>query len=1060
MKNIMLFLMALVISCQVMAQQDRITGRITDSNDGSGMPGVNVLVKGTTNGTITDLNGKFSLNVSTKNAVLVISSVGYKTQEIRLRSDQKTVNVVLEENSKLLDEVVVVGYGTMKKSDLTGSVGSLSGEKLKESVVANFDQALQGRIAGVQVSSNSGTPGAATTIRIRGASSITSDNEPLYIIDGIPVQGSGTDIAGFDWAGGANGQKKVNPLAAISPSDIVSIDVLKDASACAIYGAAGANGVVMVTTRRGKAGEIKINYDGYISSSSLPKKLDMMNLKQFAVYQQELSADLGNPLSDYFKDPSILGEGQDWQDAIFQSAVAQSHSLSVSGGSDKTQFSVSGSWFNQDGIVIGSGFDRFNSRFNFDAQARKWLKLGGSLSFARTNETITLNDGGDGVIMQSLLMPPNVPVKDMDGNYAGPESVEGISWNPVAIAMTRTNKLLRNRIMGGFYGSAEIIKGLTLRAEYSFDASNNTNKAFHPTYEWGALKNEINRIMQREDQSMYWVQKDYLTWDKTFNQKHNINFMAGFEVSKSAWEGTQLIKNKLTTDDIKVIGVDGTYETNSGWKDEATQVSMFGRANYNYDNRYYLTGTMRRDASSKFGSGNRWGNFPSMAAAWRISNEAFLKDNKSISNLKLRLGYGMVGNSNIGTYKYGSAMTAVSTPFGTGYRPSNISNPDLKWETSVQYNAGLDLGLFNDRISLTFDAYYKTTKDLLLQISIPSYLGGSDWTDIQSPYANIGKVDNKGFDIALSTHNIKSKDLNWTSNLVFSLNRGEVKALNDDNQAIYSKLNWYSEFQTATITKVGHPIGVFYGYQTEGLFKDKNDILNHAVQKADPQNSKINYVNKTGGVWVGDIKFVDQNNDNVIDTKDQVIIGNPNPDFTFGFNNNITYRDFDLAFSITGAVGGDILNYSRVLTEGQTSIWTNQSIDVVNRAKIGLHDEKGSTTDPDNVYLLNPDAILPRAATNDVNRNNRMSDRFIEDGTYVRLSNISLGYTFPKDLAKKLKIEKLRVYASAQNLLTITGYSGYDPEIGAYNQSALMQNIDMGHYPTPRMFTFGINLGF
>jgi len=1060
MKNIMLFLMALVMSCHVMAQQGRITGTVTDSKDGSGMPGVNVQVKGTTNGTITDINGKFMLNVSTKNAVIIVSCVGYNSQEIRLKGDQKIANVALEENSKLLDEVVVVGYGSMKKSDLTGSVGSLSGDKLKESVVANFDQALQGRIAGVQVSSNSGTPGAATTIRIRGASSITSDNEPLYIIDGIPVQGSGATIAGFDWAGGANGQNKVNPLAAISPSDIISIDVLKDASACAIYGSAGANGVVMVTTRRGKAGEVKINYDGYASVSSLPKTLDMMNLQQFAVYQQELSKDLGNPLSDYFKDPSILGSGQDWQNAIFRSAIAQNHSLSISGGTDKTQFSVSGSWFDQDGIVIGSGFNRFNSRFNFDAQARSWLKLGGSLSFARTNETITLNDGGDGVIMQSLLMPPNVPVKDMDGNYAGPNSVEGVSWNPVAVAMTRTNTLLRNRVMGGFYGAAEIVKGLTLRSEYSFDISNNTNKAFHPTYHWGALENNINRIMQRDDQSMFWVQKDYLTWDKTFNLKHNINLMGGFEVQESSWEGTQLIKNKLTTDDIKVIGVDGTYETNSGWKDKATQVSVFGRANYNYDNRYYLTGTVRRDASSKFGSGNRWGNFPSMAIAWRISNEAFMKDIKSISNLKLRLGYGMVGNSNIGTYKFGSSMTASSTPFGTGYRPTNISNPDLKWESSVQYNGGIDLGLFSDRISLSVDAYYKTTKDLLLQVSIPSYLGGSTYDDIQSPVANIGKMDNKGFDISLSTHNIKGKNLNWTSNLIFSLNRGKVIALNDDSQALYGKLNWYSEFQTATITKVGQPLGVFYGYQTEGIFKDKADILNHAVQKADPQNSKINYVNKTGGVWVGDIKFVDRNDDGVIDTKDQTIIGNPNPDFTFGFNNNITYKDFDLAFSITGSVGGDILNYARVLTEGQTSIWTNQSVDVVNRAKIGLKDATGSATDPDNVYLLNPNATVPRAATNDVNRNNRMSDRFIEDGSYVRLSNISLGYTFPKVLTKKMKIDKLRVYASAQNLLTITGYSGYDPEIGSYNQSAQLQNIDMGHYPTPRMFTFGINLGF
>lgn len=1059
MRKILYLLLLIVAPCSIYAQSYQISGKVTDANDGSPMPGVTVQTQARV-GVMTDDDGSYSIKAN-KGDILTFSFIGMVPQSIKVESG-KNIDVALVEDNVALEEVIVVGYGTTKKTDLTGSVSSLAGDKLKEVPVANFDQAMQGKLAGVQVTSNSGTPGAATTIRVRGTTSITSGNEPLYVIDGVPMSGSGTTIGGFDWAGGSNGQNRVNPLAAISPSDIISINVLKDASASAIYGAAGANGVVMVTTRRGKAGEVKITYDGYASVSSIPKTLDMMNLRQYAVYQQELFKDMGreSDLSDYFKDPSILGKGEDWQKAVFRDAWAQSHNVSVNGGSEKLQFAVSAGWMNQDGVVIGSNFERFNTRLNFDAQAKSWLKLGGSLAYSRTDETITLNDGGDGVIMNALMMGPNVPVYDMNGDYAGPDSTEGVSWNPVAIAMQRSNKLLRNRIMGNFFASANITKDLVFRAEYSFDASNNTNKAFHPTYEWGALKNEINKIMQRDEQSFFWVQTDYLTWNKTFD-KHNVTVMAGFEAQKSAWEGTMLIKDKLTTDDIHVIGKDGSYVSNDGWKDESTQASFFGRANYSFNDRYYLTATIRRDGSSKFGDNNKWGTFPSLAAAWRASGESFLSENPTISNLKLRLGYGMVGNSNIETYLYGSSMQVTTTPFGSGYRSEKIANPDLKWEASVQYNVGIDLGLFNNRLDLSVDAYYKTTKDLLLQVSIPSYLGGSEWNDIRSPYANIGKVDNKGVDISLNAHIIKSSNnFNWNSNVVFSLNRGEVKALNDDSQAIYGALDWYSEFQTATITKVGHPIGVFYGYKTEGLFKDKEDILSHSVQKADPTNSKINYVNKTGGVWVGDIKFVDLNDDGYINTEDQTIIGDPNPDFTFGFNNNFSYRDFDLAFSITGSIGGDILNYSKSRIEGQVSIWNNQSVSVINRAQIGLRDPNGSQTDPDNVYLLNPWADVPRAATNDVNGNNRMSDRFIEDGSYVRLSNISLGYTIPKKILKKFNVDRLRVYVSAQNLFTITGYSGYDPEIGAYNQSALRQNVDMGHYPTPRMFTFGLNLGF
>jgi TonB-linked SusC/RagA family outer membrane protein len=1058
MKNIMLFFLALLFSSQVMAQQGRINGIVIDGKDGTPMAGANVQIKGTTNGAITDVDGKFSLNVTTDGSTLVITSVGYKSQSMKIGS-KRDFKITLEENSEVLNEVVVVGYGTMKKKDLTGSVGSISGDNLKNIPVPNIDQALQGKIAGVQVTSNSGTPGAATTIRIRGVNSL-GDNEPLYVIDGVQMSGAGSEIAGFDWAGGTNGQNKVNPLAAISPSDIISIDVLKDASACAIYGAAGSNGVILVTTRRGAAGKVKLTYDGYASASVIPQKLDMMNLKQFAEYQQYLCSDWGSTLDDHFKDPSLLGNGQDWQDAIFRTAWSQSHNFSASGGTDKVKFAASAGWTNQDGVVIESNFNRFNSRFNVDAQARKWLALGGSLAFSRSNEKITLNDGSDGVIMTSLLMPPNVPVYDLDGNFAGPESVQGVSWNPVAVAMKRDNTLLRNRIMGNFYASIDFYKDLNLRVEYNFDGSNNTNKAFHPTYHWGALKNEINRIMERSDQSYYWNQADYFTYKHTFAKKHSVVLMAGFEAQKSTWEGTQIVKKNLSSDDITKLGTDGTLESISGWKDKSTKASYFGRLNYNYSDKYYLTFTMRRDGSSKFGSESRWGTFPAVGLAWRASNESFLRNNRVISNLKLRLGYGENGHDKIDNYMWGSSMTAETSPWGTSYRVSHISNPKLKWESAIQTDGGIDLGLFNNRIELTVDAYYKTSKNFLMQISVPSYLGGNTSDDIAAPYANVGKIENKGFDITLNTQNIQTKNFSWSTNLNFSLNRNKVKALNESGQAFYGAIDWYSEFQTATITRVGSPVGSFYGYTTEGLFKDKQDILNHAVQKADPSNSKINYVNKTAGVWVGDVKFKDLNNDGVIDTKDQKVIGSPYPDFTFGVTNSFTYKNIDLSFAVTGSIGGEILNFAKTLTEGQTSLWYNQSTKVLNHAVYGYTDAAGSTTDADNVYLANPNTNVPRATSTDVNRNNRMSDRFLESATYVRLSSLTLGYTLPQSFAKKLQIERLRIYAGAQNLLTITGYDGYDPEIGSYNQSALLTNIDRGHYPTPRIFTFGLNIDF
>lgn len=1041
------------------AAQVTVTGVVTDEA-GEPLIGATVLEKGKQNGAATDIDGNFKFNVSSSNATLMVSYVGYATQEVKLNG-KTNLTIVLKEDSQVLEDVVVVGYGTQKKSDITGSVASLSEAQMKQSIVTNADQMLQGKVAGVQVTQNSGAPGGATSVRIRGASSLNSSNEPLYVIDGVPMSGS-SDIGGFDWMGGSNGQTKVNPLAAIAPSDIVSIDVLKDASACAIYGAAGANGVVLVTTRRGSAGHTNVTYDGYVAWQQVAKRLDMMDLREYALYQQQLLAEgvlnKGNFDSTY-SDISLLGKGTDWQDEIFRTAFMQSHQVSVTGGNEKTVYAMSGGWMQQDGTIIGSDFSRFNTRFNIDNNFTKWLKIGGALAYTRTDETITRNDGSDGVIMQAMTMMPSVPVYDYDGNWAGPNTVNGAStWNPVALAMMTNNTLLRQKINGNFYVSADFLKHFTFRAEYAFDASQNQNKSFIPRYQFGLVSNDINQMMQREDHNFFWMQKDYLTYNQTFNEKHDVTAMVGFEVSKGSWNGTQFIKNNFTSDNIHIMGSDGDFVSNTGWSDANSSASVFARVNYGFDNRYLLTATVRRDGSSKFGPKNKWGTFPSVALAWRLIQEKWLQDVNWISNLKLRLGYGKVGNSNISTYLYGSSLQTILTPMGSAYIPSNLSNPNLKWEASEQYNVGLDFAAFSNRLELTVDGYIKQTQDLLMQTFVPSHIGSNSWGEINTPYANIGKTRNVGIDVQINARPVITRDFMWSSSLTLSHNRNKIVALNDDSQRIYGNIDWWAPFQTVTMFAVGQPMGVFYGYETEGLFQSEADILGHASQTGskEPYSNKID---KVSGAWIGDLKFKDQNGDGVINDADQKIIGDPNPDLTFGFTNTFSWKNFELNVGLTGQIGGDILNWARYRTEGLSSIWDNQAVSVLNRAQTEKIDPNGSD-DISNLQLAKGHNGIPRFSNLDANGNQRMSDRWLEDASYLRIQNISLTYNLPEKWAKKVFMQSARIYFNVQNVYTFTNYSGYDPEIGTFNQSSLLQNIDRGRYPTPRTYTIGLNLSF
>ncbi|MDR1341782.1 MAG: TonB-dependent receptor [Prevotellaceae bacterium] len=1035
-----------------------ISGKVLD-NTGAPVAGASVVVKGTTTGVATDISGGYNIQAPA-DGTLTFSFLGLSPREEAINGRAR-IDVTLAADDQSLDEVVVVGYGTMKKSDLTGAVASVSSKTLQTSITPSVDQMLSGKIAGVQVTQNTGAPGGATSIRIRGASSINNSNEPLYIVDGMRFQGSSA-YAGFDWQGGSNGQTTTNPLALISPSDIESIDILKDASSAAIYGAAGANGVIIITTKRGAQGGISVTYDGYVAAQQRSNTIEMMNLREFAQFQKDNATLInGSEPAPEYQDPSLLGDGTDWQNEVFRTALMQNHQLSVAGGNEKTQYAVSGGWTQQDGIIIGSDFTRFNVRTNLDATVNKFIKAGGSLAYTSTGETLTNNDGGDGVALQALAMQPDIPVRGFDGEYASPSSQYGSSrYNPVWLALSRYNKMDRQRTTANLYAEITLLKDLKFRSEYGLDATHSLNTSFSPEYDFGpGLKNSNNQIREDNQQSRYWSVKNYFTYTPTFAEIHSLNVTLGSETEQSEWRNSWIRKEHLSSDKVRFVTNDGDFNDNNGGKGLGRSVSFFARALYNFDNRYLLTATIRADGSDRFGRNYKFGYFPSVALAWRVNNESFLKEVRQISNLKLRLSYGQVGNSSIGAYLYGSSMQSENLPAhlgGTGYRMQNIANPDLRWEASSQLNAGVDLGLLDSRINFSADVYNKQSDGLLLQVPLPSYLGGSEWTDVQAPMVNIGQIRNRGVDISLFTHNIKGSDFSWTSSFIFSLNRNEVIALNDDAQKIYSGLAWYAKYQNITITQVGHPIGVFYGYETNGLFKDKTDIINSPVQ-VDLNGDGINDVGERA-VWPGDIKFKDLSGpngkpDGVIDDFDQTVIGDPNPDFTYSISNTLTYKNLELTLLLSGSQGGDIFNWTRTELEGMSNIWSNQLATAANAARV-------NTVDSDNPYLINAGASVPRVTSNDNNDNRRASNRYIEDGSYLRIQNISLGYTLPSRWVNRLSIKQAKVYVNLQNVYTITGYSGFDPEIGAFNQSALLQNVDMGHYPVPRVYTVGLTIGF
>lgn len=1021
-----------------------VSGSVLDEA-GDPLIGATVQQKGTSNGTSTDIDGLFKLSVP-DNATLVVSYVGYTTQSIAV--DGRTeITITLKENAEVLDEVVVVGYGQMKRSDMTGSVVSVGEAAIKKSVPTSIDQVLQGRAAGVNIQANSGSPGASSSIRIRGINSLNATNQPIFVIDGVVID-SATD------------DESSNPLSSINPSDIVSMDILKDASATAIYGSRASNGVIMITTKRGSAGNAIVTYDGYVGWQEMPEKYDMLNLQEYATHHNYRANELNllDPSSAFVR-PDLLGEGTDWQDELFRKAFMTSHNLSVTGGNEKSTYAFSGGYLNQDGIAVGSGFRRLSLRSNLESQLKSWLRGGVNFSMSETKQEVGTDKN---TIMSALQQQPTVAPTSADGSFDGPEDV----WmpdNPLGLASITTNNNRKTNFRLNAFLEAEITKGLTFKTELSGDWNYNNYYYYMPDYQFGVKTQDIRTSKWTKTNTKYWSWRNILTYNHTFNKVHALNVMLGQEMSHSNWEtqastATGFLTN--TTPDPSAGDV--TSSTGIGYKNANSISSFFGRAFYSYDDRYLLTATVRRDGSSKFAKGNRWGWFPSVALAWRASQEEFLNDIPWLYNAKLRAGWGSTGNQNVADWATMALLSYKTTPWGTGVLTGNTPAPELTWETTTSYNVGVDLGFLDNRIEFIADVYYKKTNDLLLQVQLPAFLGSAGQGAASNPWDNIGSIENKGVEFTLNTTNISNQDFQWTSNLTFSLNRNKVVSLDTETATIEKTFQTGSYNHVVTRTVVGEPIAQFYGLKVIGRFDEPTDFYYHDAdgnvkQVAIPAGNTI----AESSTWIGDYIYEDANHDGVIDANDYQFIGNPEPKFTWGLGNTLSWKGFDLTLFFTGSYGGKLLNMTRMNIEDPRS---NSNIlkSSLNYAVIGKIDPNGPDNDYRNLHVVNADkTIMPAVQKSNANSNfTVVSDRFIEDGSYIRLQNISLGYTFPRQWMRKIHVENLRVYMNIQNVHTWTKYKGLDPEVGAMYGDALMTGLDYGRYPSPRIYTAGVNVSF
>ncbi len=1004
---------ALLLPLGALAQDRIVSGTVRSGEDQAPLVGVNVRLDGSNAGTVTDAQGSYRLSVPNGPARLVFSYVGYVTQELPVGS-QTTLNVTLVAEANSLSEVVVVGYGTKERRDVTSAISSVNGKQIQNLPVASPIALLQGRTAGVQIVQNSGAPGATNfTIRVRGTTSINAGNNPLYVVDGLPFEGNSSDI---------------------NPNDIESMEILKDAAASAIYGSRAANGVVLITTKRGKSGKAAISFNYYkgvqqVDRQRLPKLMDSREFIELIQEQRANGAGITSLYGFVLPESGVIGgNGQiantNWVDELVQTGGMDNYELAIRGGENKLKFYLSGALLNQKGVLVFTDYKRYTGKLNLDYQASDKLKIGTSINFTRsvTNGT---PENEFGVFQAALFKSPVNPVFATDGTYFL-EDISGI-LNPIAVSDLETRTNTRNRLLTNAFAEYTILPGLTFKTSWGADLIAGKNDFFGP--------NTARRLSFTNGSSGYsdetnWIYEHTLTYANTFGQ-HRLNALVGYSQLENNFTSNSAAARDYGTNNIETLNVASTPTQATSSKSANGISSLFGRVGYIYANKYYLEASLRRDGSSKFGANNRYGLFPAASLGWQVGREAFFKSLRNVvSDLKIRASYGRTGNQGgIGNY---TSQGAYSTGQGyvgqNGVGPSAIANPDLKWETTDQFNAGADLSFLKSRVNLSVDGYLKKTSNLLLNVQLPNTSGFS------SALQNVGNTENRGVEFNLNTINLAGDGLRWTSNFNVSFNRNKITKLYNGNDIINTRGGTgFGQARTFGLLREGESIGAFFGWQANGVYATSSE--NDVQLRAD---------NATGYLFRGgDIRFTDQNGDKIIDDRDRVVIGQALPKFTGGFTNNFQYKNFQLDVLAQFSYGNDVYNGSRTVSESLYQF--------ANASKVGLNRwrKEGDLTD------------VPRADHTDPGNNHRSSTRWLEDGSYLRIKTATLSYDVPAAALQKIRVGSLRLYVTGQNLFTFTRYSGIDPEANSYGNSTVTDlGFDYATYPQYKTFLFGVNLGF
>lgn len=987
------------------AQQLKVQGTVSD-NQGKSLSGVSVTLKGQKTGIVSGDNGTYSISVPNLSGTLVFSSVGFATKEISVNG-KSTINVSLSTTDNNLDEVVVVGYGTQRKRDITGSVGSVNASQIKNLSLTSPEQALQGRIAGVNVTSASGTPGSSININVRGVGTINGSSQPLYVLDGIPIATGSFSQLGV-------GNQVLNSLADINPNEIESLEVLKDASATAIYGSRGANGVVLITTKRGKNQKTKFAYNGYYGNQEVWKKIEPLSGPDFQTLLQE---ELGNRYGGTYEPSAYFGAtihdnstvNTNWQDLIFRTAPIQSHDVSAQGGNEKTKFYIGGSYFDQAGTILGSKFQRYNFRINVDNQVTDKFKITSGFSASNTIQNRIQNDNNIyGVLSTAVLLASDVPAYNADGTY-GKDPLSSVE-SPLLAAIENYNKVNNNRVNANLSGEYQFIPQLSFKVNLGADYVALNEARFYPSISnaGAGVKGQATEAYQK---SMNLINENVLSYKQSFGN-HDLSAVAVASYQTQKFESIYGLAENFPGNSIKRLSA-GSVK-----KDVTTSGSAFGiigyvgRINYGYKGKYLFSASLRRDGSSNLGVDQRWGTFPAVSGAWRLSDEQFMKKISFISNAKIRASHGLSG-SNSGSLFGSLPLISPGANYLTsaGLAPSQLGNPSLRWETSLQTDAALELGLWN-RINLTAEVYTRKTNDLLTSRGL---VGNAGFTSVSD---NVGGITNNGLELSLETRNIVSKDFNWTTNFNITFQTNNVDTIFGGNAFASGFASWVEQ---------GKALGSFRGYRQQGIFQTTADI----DTKRDGTAAKP-----------GDIKWKDINGDGVINSSDQEILGGALPKFFGSFTNNLSYKNFELNVFFQFVGGNYIYNNNRAFAEGMNSLFGQYATTL----------QRWTPT--------NASTTMPRAVYGDPANNRRNSDRWLEDGSFVRLKNVVFGYNLDSKLASKMKLSSLKIYVQAQNLITWTKYSGFDPEVSTFTSTNTAQGTDFLTFPQAKTLTFGINIGF